>query len=140
MDDLNVDCEQVGKRTHMFWEDVVDKSIDYLWLSRPFAKKIYVISHTSRGYGAQFLLRRFLEIRWVPELIMDSTKNLSMSMENLHFLDSLNFMPMRFGSLPESFDLTCKKGCYFHFFNTANNLDYVKPYLNPSTMGQTFVR
>jgi len=48
VDDLNVDCKQCGKRTHMFWaEDSVGKFIDYLRQSRPFADKIYVISQLS---------------------------------------------------------------------------------------------
>jgi hypothetical protein len=72
--DNNVDCEQCGKRVHVFWQDSVGKFIDYLRQSRPFADKIFVISHNSRGYDAQFLLRSFLELRWVPKLIMDGTK------------------------------------------------------------------
>ena len=70
LDDLNVDCTQCGKRTHVFWaEDPVGKFIDLLRQSRPFADKIYVISHNSRGYDAQFLLRKFLALRWTPQLI-----------------------------------------------------------------------
>ena len=109
MDDLGVDCEQCGKRTHMFWRHPVGRVIDYLRLSRPFADRIYVISHNSRGYDAQFLLRSFLELRWVPILIMDGTKILSMSVENFCFLDSLNFMPMCLKNMLKSFYLTCKK-------------------------------
>jgi len=109
VDDIETDCEQYGKRIRVFWEDPVGKFIEYLRLSRPFAYKIYVISHNSRGYDAQFLLRRFLEQRWMPELIMDGTKILSMSVEHLHFLDSLNFLPLNMKSMPKSFDLTCKK-------------------------------
>ena len=30
MDDMNVDCEQCGKRTHVFWQDSEGKFIDYL--------------------------------------------------------------------------------------------------------------
>ena len=80
----------------MFWQDPVGRCIDYLRLSRQFADKIYVISHNSRGYDAQFLLRRFLELRWVPKLIMDGTKILSMSVKNFCLLNSLNFMPYEF--------------------------------------------
>jgi hypothetical protein len=69
--DLSVDCEQCGKRTHVFWaEDPVGKFTEYLRLSRPFADKFYVISHNSRGYDAQFLLRKFLELRWTPQTII----------------------------------------------------------------------
>ena len=53
VDDISVDCEQCAKRTHMFWQDAVGRFIDYLRLFRPFADKIYVISHNSRGYVAQ---------------------------------------------------------------------------------------
>jgi hypothetical protein len=47
VDDVNVDCEQCGKRVHTFWQDPVGKFIDYFRQSRPFADKIYVISHNS---------------------------------------------------------------------------------------------
>jgi hypothetical protein len=61
----------------------------------------------------------------MPQLIMDGTKTLSMVIENFHFLDSLNFLPMSLKSMPKLFDLTCKKRYYPQFFNTAENLDYV---------------
>jgi len=138
MDDMEFDCDQCGKRTHVFWEDSVGKFIDYLRLSRPFADKIYVISHNSRRYDAQFLLRRFLELKWKPDLVMDGTKILSMT-EHLKFLDSLNFLPMSLKSMPKSFDLTCKKGYYPHFFNTAKNLNYEGPYPEPKFYGADYM-
>jgi len=48
-----------------------------------------------------------------------------MVVENLHFLDSLNYLPLCLKSMPKSFNLACKNGYYPHLFNTANNLDYV---------------
>jgi hypothetical protein len=48
-------------------------------------------------------LRRFLELRGVPQLIMDGTKTLSMCVEYIHFLDSLTFLPMCLKSMPKSF-------------------------------------
>ena len=57
VDDLSGGCKQCGKRTHVFWvEDPVGKFIDYHRQSRPFADKIYVISHNSLGKDAQSLL------------------------------------------------------------------------------------
>ena len=79
VDDVSADCEQCGKHTHVFLQGHVGEFIDYLRLSKTFADKILVISHNSRGYDAQFVLRRFLELRWVPQLIVDGTKILSMS-------------------------------------------------------------
>ena len=110
VDDLSVECEDCGQRIHVFCEKHVAKFIEYLRLSRPFADKIYVISHNFRGYDAQFLLRRFLELRWTTQLIMDGAKILSMVVENLQFLDSLNYLPMSLKSMPNSFDRTWKKG------------------------------
>ena len=75
----------------------------------------------------------------MPKLIMDGTKILSMTVENLHFLDSLNFIPMALKNMPKSFDLTCKKGYYPHFFNTAENLDYVGAYPEPKYYGADFM-
>jgi len=135
VDNVNVDCEQCGKRVHTFWQDPVGKFIYYLRLSRPFADKIYVISHNTSGYDAQFVLRRFLELRWEPKLIMDGSKILSMVVENLHFLDSLNDLPMSLRNMPKSFDLKCKKGYNPHFFNTASNINYVGPYPEPEFYG-----
>jgi hypothetical protein len=37
--------------------------------------------------------------------------------------------------MPKSFKLTCKKGYYPHFFNTANNLNYEGPYPEPEFYG-----
>jgi len=139
VDDMIVDCEQCGKRVHEFWQEPVGKFIDYLRQSRPFADKVYVISHKSRGYDAQFLLRRFLELRWTLQLIMEGSKILSMVVENLHFLDSLNYLPMSLKNMPKSFDLTCKMGHYPHFFNTANNLDYVDSHPEPKFYGADVV-
>ena len=63
LDDFNVDCKQCGKRTQVIWaEETVRKFIDYLRQSRPFADKIYFMSHDSLGCDAQFMLLKFLEI------------------------------------------------------------------------------
>jgi len=40
---------------------------------------------------------------------------------------------------PKSFNLTCKKGYYPQFFNTAKNLDYVGPYPEPKICGAHYV-
>jgi hypothetical protein len=102
---MELDFEQCGKRTHIFWEDPIGKFINYLRLSRPFAAKVHVISRNSRGYDAQFLLRQFLEQTHTPERIMDGCKIFRMRVENLTFLDSLHFLPMSLKNMPKSFYL-----------------------------------
>jgi len=69
---------------------------------------------------------------------MDGSKILSMVVENFHFLDLLNYLPMSLKSMPISFDLTWKKGYYPHFFNTASNLNYVVFILNPNLWGRPY--
>ena len=135
MDDLCVVCKQCVKRTHVFWaEDAVGKFINYLLQSRRFADKIYVISHNSRGYDAQSLLRKFLELRWTQKLIMDGTKILRMIVENMYFMGSFNVLTMSLKSMPKSFDVTRKKGYYPHILITAINLDYM------GSLGRLLVR
>jgi len=138
VDDLSVDCKPCGKRSHVFWaKEPVGQFIDYLRRSRQFADKIYVISYNSRGYEAQFVLRNFLELRWTPQLIMDGTNIFSMVVENLHFFDSLNFLPTSLKSMPYSLDLTCKKGYYQTFLILIRIWSMWALIPNPDSMGQT---
>jgi len=77
VDHLSVDCEECGKREHMFWEDSVDKFIEYLRPSTPFADTTFYFTHLS-WIRRKVLLRRFLKFIWMPQLTMDCTKILSM--------------------------------------------------------------
>jgi len=70
---------------------------------------------------------------------MDGSKILCVVVENLHFLDSNNYLPMSLKSMPKSFHLTCKKVYYPHFFNTANNLDYVGSHPETNFYGADFM-
>jgi hypothetical protein len=70
---------------------------------------------------------------------MEGIKTFSMVVENFQFSDSLNFLPMGLKSMPKSFDLTCKKAYYPHFFNTAENLDYVGSYPEPEYYGADYM-
>jgi hypothetical protein len=46
---------------------------------------------------------------------------------------------MSLKNMPKSFDLTCRKGYYPHYFNTAENLDYVGSYPEPKFYGADFM-
>jgi hypothetical protein len=138
-DDVGINCQQCGKRSHYFWEDPVGKFVEYLRESRKFADTIYVVSHNSRGYDVQFLLKRFLELKWTPNLVMDGTKIISMKVEHLIFVYSLNCINVPMKRMPKAFDLTCKKGYYPHYFNTDAKLDYEGPYLEPKYYGSDYM-
>ena len=62
-----------------------------------------------------------------------------MVVNNLYFLDSLHYLPLSLKSMPKSFNLKCKKGYSHHFFNTANNLDYVGSHSELKFYGADFM-
>jgi hypothetical protein len=66
---------------------------------------------------------------------MDGSKILSMFVENLHFL----YLPKSLKTKHKSFDLTCKKGSYPHFFNMTNCLDSVESPPEPKYYGADFI-
>ena len=86
-----------------------------------------MLFHTTREYDAQFMVRSVLQLRLVPQLIIDG------------FFYSLNSMSMSLKSTPKSLDLTCKKRYCPHFFNMAKNLYYMGPYLEPKSCGAYFM-
>jgi hypothetical protein len=71
---------------------------------------------------------------------MDGTKILSMIVENLYFLDSLNFMSMSLKSMPKSFDLNARRGIILTFLTrpTIWNMWALIP--NPRSFEQTTVQ
>ena len=48
-------------------------------------------------------------------------------MEHLVFLDSVSFLPCALLKLPEAFGLSASKSWYPNYFNTRENLNYVRP-------------
>lgn len=72
---------------------------------------------------------------------MRGTKIILMLLENIKFIDSVNYPPMPLSALPKSLDLpiTMKKRYLPHLFNTIENEFYVGPlpptkYYSPNTM------
>ena len=92
-------------------------------------KKVVVLAHNGQGYDHQFMLNHILtKTRHTLELIMRGTKIISVEMDNLKFIDSLNFLPMGVAALPKAFGLKeMKKGYFPHLFNRVENEDYVGP-------------
>ncbi|GLV46148.1 hypothetical protein CBL_02864 [Carabus blaptoides fortunei] len=60
---------------------------------------------------------------------MNGTKILLMEIDNVRFIDSLNFLPMSLACLVKALDLpsSLKKGYFPHLFNTVENSSYVGP-------------
>jgi hypothetical protein len=53
-------------------------------------------------------------------------------MEHLKFIDSICFLPFPLRKLSGAFGLTASKSWYPHYFNKAENLDYVGQIQTPN--------
>ena len=86
------------------------------------------IAHNSKGYDAQFILKWCVENSLKPDVIYVGTKIMSMEVNGLRFIDSLNFVQSALASFPKTFGLKeLKKGYFPHYFNKKCNQNYVGP-------------
>ena len=101
--DINIDCEQCGRRKHTFWDDPVGDLLTYLCKSRPWCNKIVAIAHNAKAF-LHFILNRAIFLKWKPKLIVNGLKITDMTMEHLTFIDSISFMPCSLRKLPTHSD------------------------------------
>lgn len=123
-------CQNCKDRTRVFREDPVKGFMAYIMEVRKTYKKLCVIAHNGKSFDFQFLLKYVIEeTKFTPELITRGTKVILMVIDNVKFIDSLNYMPMALAKLPKAFDLPPekKKGYFPHLFNTVANQNYVGP-------------
>jgi hypothetical protein len=67
-------------------------------------------------------------MKLLPELLItNGLKIMCLKVENVTWLDSLNYLSMPLRKLPEAFGLTARKSWYPHLFNTVQNMNYVSP-------------
>jgi DNA polymerase III alpha subunit (gram-positive type) len=103
----------------------VGDMLSYLCEDRPWCKQIIVIAHNAKAFDLHFILKRAVFLKWQPELIMSGQKIMCMKMEHLKFSDSICFLPFPLRKLSGTFGLTASKSWYPHYFNKAENVDYV---------------
>ncbi|XP_018573827.1 uncharacterized protein LOC108912895 [Anoplophora glabripennis] len=135
-------CQKCGPRINTYKENVISSFMKYVLTARQKFKQVIVIAHNGQAFDHQFVLNHILtKTDLTPELIMRGTKIISMVVENVKFLDSLNYFPMPLTKLPKAFGLgdDFKKGYFPHLFNTEENQNYVGPlpaveYYSPDTM------
>ncbi|CAB4017685.1 DNA polymerase, partial [Paramuricea clavata] len=89
-------------------------------------------SFASGCFSRKTRIRRLSHItfRLTTEIITRGAKILSLTVPemNIKFIDSLCFIPMKLAAFPKTFGLTeLQKGYFPHFFNRAENQDYVGP-------------
>ena len=83
------------------------------------------MAHNSSGYDVHFLLTYALGEGVKPNMILNGRKIMSLDVQGVKFIDSLNFFPMSLAKLPRAFGLNelCK-GYFPHLFNVPENQDY----------------
>jgi hypothetical protein len=107
-------------------------------------KNFTAIAHNMKGFDGIFLLEHCLTTTLkVKNIIYSGSKIMSMSIGdtlNIRVIDSLNFLPMKLAALPKAFGLKeLKKGYFPHFYNLAENQNYVGPYPEAHFYGVNFM-
>ena len=107
--------------------------VTYTYLSEPrtSVKQLIAIGHNVKSFDLHFILRRAVQLKWRPELVVSGQKIILMKMEQIKFIDSISFLPFPLRKLSTAFGLTAAKGWYHHYFNSEENLDHVGS--NPDT-------
>jgi hypothetical protein len=133
---MDVDCRRCGIRKHSFWTDPVGDLFYYIFKSRPWADRIVAIAHNAKAFDLHFVLNRLVQTKSLPDLlIMNGQKIMCLKVDNVTWLDSLNYLAMPLRKMPEAFGLTAQKTWYPHLFNTIENMNYVGPAPDVSCYG-----
>ena len=88
------------------------------------------VAHIFQAYDGYFIFQYLYKNGITPEIITRGAKILSLTVPemNIKFIDSLCFIPMKLAAFPKTFGLTeLQKGYFPHFFNRAENQEYVGP-------------
>ena len=87
------------------------------------------IAHNGMGYDYRFIIRWVYEnTQYQPFVIWGGQKIIYLSIKelNIRFIDSLSFLTMPLSAFPKTFgEKELKKGFFPHWFNTAENRNYV---------------
>jgi len=83
------------------------------------------IAHNAKAFYLLFVLNGLVRMKMVPELLIMNGQIMCLKVENITWLDSLNYLAMPLRKLPEAFELTAVKSWCSHLFNTAEDMKYV---------------
>ena len=116
------------ERGNSFWTDPVGDLISYTFKSIPWTDRIVAIAHNAKTFDLLFVLNHLVGIKLLPELLnMNGQKIICLKVQNVTWLDSLNYKAMPLKKLPEEFGRKAQKSWYPHLFNTTANMNYVGP-------------
>ena len=137
--DREHNCECCGEREHIFDSletdkqvNVVSEFLDYLLeLSSDEKTVIDCYSHNGRSFDSYFILQECLKTKLTPTVILQGAKIISLKINNIHFKDSILYLPQKLSSLPGAFGLTeLRKGYFPHLANSETYYDYSGPMLD----------
>ncbi|XP_072763722.1 uncharacterized protein [Anoplolepis gracilipes] len=143
INETSVRCRWCGIREYIFHRNPVQEFVDFVTHPTKYFKQIICIAHNAKSFDAQFILHHIVEnrISLEPQVILNGTKIVVLTVGRTKFIDSVNYMPMRLSKLPKAFGLTdiSNKGIFPHLFNTIDNQSYVGPlpdvqYYSPDSM------
>ena len=96
------------------------------WINCVGRRGTICVAHNFKAYDSYFVLEAFYKEDRCPDQIVNGGKILSMTVDDLTFIDSINFLPMALSAFPKAFGLTeLRKGFFSHFFNTEEKKWYV---------------
>ena len=111
------------ERGNSFWTDPVGDLISCTFKSRPWTDRIVAIAHNAKVFDLLFVLNRLVRIKLLPELlIINGQKITCLKVQNVTWLDSLNYLAIPLRKLPEALGLTAQKSWYPQLFNTTANI------------------
>ncbi|XP_028517608.1 uncharacterized protein LOC110247906 [Exaiptasia diaphana] len=100
------------------------------WLFSAENEDAICFAHNLQKFDGYFILSYLNKQGICPSVIMNGGKILSIDVreQNIKFLDSMAFLPMRLSAFPKTFGFDeLKKGYFPHHFNTPNNQSYIGP-------------
>ena len=113
------------------------------WLLTPEHKGCIVVAHNFQGYDS-YLILKYLDENVIPYKVLYSGAkciSITISMFNIKFIDSLNFIPMGLAKFPKTFaQPELCKGYFPHLFNKDENQDYVGPLPCQDDYGVNFMK
>ena len=116
-----------GRFRHAFGENCLKEFIDDLQeFTEGDTREVRAIAHNLQGYDGYFVLKHYYNNNYLVEQIRNGAKLMTVKMDSVRFIDSLNFFQMPLSSFPATFNLEEKmKGFFPHLFNVPENMSYV---------------
>ena len=107
---MEVNCPTFGKGMHNFWTYPVSDLISHTFKSRPWAYRVVAITHNAKKLNLLFVVNRLVEMKLMSDILIMKRQNIMcLKVENVTWLDSLNYLAMTIRKLPEAFVPSAQK-------------------------------